>query len=128
MGDPIRVVLADDDPAFLEALSAALELDGRFEVVGLAADGREAFQLGHSLEPDVLIMDGEMPRLDGWESARLLQESNANTRVLMVSGADPEVVAHRATSVGISRFLSKTSFDEILDAVAALAGGSDPAA
>ena len=126
MGDPIRLVLADDDPAFLEALSAALERDGRFEVIGLAADGREAFRLGRALEPDVVVMDGEMPRLDGWESARLLQESNANTRVLMVSGADPDVIAHRATSVGISAFLSKTSFDEILDAVAELAGGSDP--
>ena len=123
MGDPIRVVLADDDPAFLEALAAALEHDGRFEVIGLAADGGEAFQLGRSLEPDVVVMDGEMPRIDGWEAARLLRESDASTRVLMVSGADPEVVAHRAASVGFFAFVAKTSFDEILDAVAALAGG-----
>jgi DNA-binding NarL/FixJ family response regulator len=122
MGDLIRVVLADDDPAFLEALAAALEQDSRFEVVGLAADGGEAFQLGRSLDPDVIVMDGEMPHIDGWEAARLLRESGARTRVLMVSGADPDVVAHRATSIGISAFLAKTSFDEILDAVAALAG------
>jgi DNA-binding NarL/FixJ family response regulator len=128
MGDPIRVVLADDDPAFLEALAAALEQDGRFEVIGLAADGGEAFELGRSLEPDVVVMDGEMPRIDGWEAARLLRESDAPTRVLMVSGADPEVVAHRAASVGFFAFVAKTSFDEILDAVAALAGGSDRAA
>jgi DNA-binding NarL/FixJ family response regulator len=128
MGDPIRVVLADDDPAFLEALAAALEGDGRFEVIGLAADGGEAFELGRSLEPDVVVMDGEMPRIDGWEAARLLRESDARTRVLMVSGAGPDVVAHRAASVGISAFIAKTSFDEILDAVAALAGGSDRAA
>lgn len=128
MANPIRLVLADDDPAFLEALAVALERDGRFEVIGLAADGGEAFQLGRSLEPDVVVMDGEMPRIDGWEAARLLRESNARTNVLMVSGADPDVVAHRAASVGVSAFLSKTSFDEILDAVAVLAGGSDRAA
>jgi len=128
MANPIRVVLADDDPAFLEALAVALERDGRFEVIGLAADGGEAFQLGRSLEPDVVVMDGEMPRTDGWEAARLLRESNARTHVLMVSGADPDVVAHRAASVGVSAFLSKTSFDEILNAVAELAGGSDRAA
>jgi DNA-binding NarL/FixJ family response regulator len=128
MGNPIRVVLADDDPAFLEALALALERDGRFEVIGVAADGGEAFQLGRSLEPDVVVMDGEMPRIDGWEAARLLRESNARTHVLMVSGADPDVVAHRAASVGVSAFLSKTSFDEILNAVAELAGGSDRAA
>jgi DNA-binding NarL/FixJ family response regulator len=128
MANPIRVVLADDDPAFLEALAVALERDGRFEVIGLAADGGEAFQLGRSLEPDVVVMDGEMPRIDGWEAARLLRESDAPTRVLMVTGADPDVVAHRAASVGIFTFIAKTSFDEILDAVAALAGGSDRAA
>ncbi len=128
MANPIRVVLADDDPAFLEALAVALERDGRFEVIGLAADGGEAFQLGRSLEPDVVVMDGEMPRIDGWEAARLLRKSNTHTHVLMVSGADPDVVAHRAASVGISAFLSKTSFDEILNAVAELAGGSDRAA
>jgi DNA-binding NarL/FixJ family response regulator len=121
MANPIRVVLADDDPAFLEALAVALERDGRFEVIGLAADGGEALQLGRSLEPDVVVMDGEMPRIDGWEAARRLRESNARTHVLMVSGADPDVVAHRAASVGVSAFLSKTSFDEILDAVAVLA-------
>jgi DNA-binding NarL/FixJ family response regulator len=128
MANPIRLVLADDDPAFLEALAVALERDGRFEVIGLAADGGEAFQLGRSLEPDVVVMDGEMPRIDGWEAARLLRKSDARTRVLIVSGADPDVVAHRAASAGISAFLSKTSFDEILDAVAVLAGGSDRAA
>jgi len=121
MANPIRVVLADDDPAFLEALAVALERDGRFEVIGLAADGGEALQLGRSLAPDVVVMDGEMPRIDGWEAARLLRESNACTHVLMVSGADPDVVAHRAASVGVSAFLAKTSFDEILDAVAVLA-------
>jgi DNA-binding NarL/FixJ family response regulator len=129
MGNPIRVVLADDDPAFLESLAVALESDGRFEVIGMAGDGGEAFQLGCWQEPDVLVMDAEMPHIDGWEAARLLQQSKARTCVLMVSGADPEVFAHRAKSVGISAFLSKTKFDEIPDAVAALAaalaGGSD---
>jgi DNA-binding NarL/FixJ family response regulator len=121
MGDPIRVVLADDDPAFLEALAVALELDGRFEVVGMAGDGGEAFQLGCWQEPDVVVMDAEMPRIDGWEAARLLSQSRPRTCVLMVSGADPEVLAHRADSIGVSAFLPKTSIDEIVDAIAALA-------
>src|SRR5580765_5524838 len=126
MGDHIRVVLADDDPAFLEALAVALEMDGRFEVVGMAGDGGEAFQLGCWQEPDVIVMDAEMPRIDGWEAARLLRQSKARTCVLMVSGADQDVLAHRAGMMGISA-LTKTNFDEIVDAVAELAraGGSD---
>jgi DNA-binding NarL/FixJ family response regulator len=125
MGDPIRVVLADDDPAFLEALALALEADGRFEVVGMAGDGGEAFQLGCWQEPDVVVMDAEMPRIDGWEAARLLRQSKARTCVLMVSGADPEVFAHRAGQIGVSAFLPKTSFEAIVEAVAGLAGGTD---
>ena len=121
MSDPIRVVLADDDPAFLEALAVALELDGRFEVVGMAGDGGEAFQLGCWQEPDVVVMDAEMPRIYGWEAARLLSQSRQQTCVLMVSGADREVIAHRADSIGVSAFLPKTSIDEIVDAIAALA-------
>jgi len=46
LADPIRVVLADDDPGFLEALATAMEADGRFEVVGLAGNGAEAFSDG----------------------------------------------------------------------------------
>lgn len=125
MDDPIRVVLADDDPAFLEALAVALETDGRFEVVGMAGDGGEAFQLGCWQEPDVVVIDAEMPRIDGWEAARLLRQSRPRTCVLMVSGADQEVLAHRAGSIGVSAFLSKTSLDEIVVAVAALAVHSD---
>jgi DNA-binding NarL/FixJ family response regulator len=125
MGTPIRVVLADDDPAFLEALALALETDGRFEVIGMAGDGGEAFQLGCWQEPDVVVMDAEMPHIDGWEAARLLRQSKARTCVLMVSGADQEVLAHRAGAIGISAFLPKTNFDAILNAVAALAGGSE---
>jgi DNA-binding NarL/FixJ family response regulator len=125
MGNPIRVVLADDDPAFLESLAVALESDGRFEVIGMAGDGGEAFQLGCWQEPDVLVMDAEMPRIDGWEAARLLRQSKARTCVLMVSGVDQDVLAHRARSMGVSAFLAKTSVDEIVNAVAGLAGGSD---
>ena len=104
MGDPIRVVLADDDPAFLEALAVALELDGRFEVVGMAGDGGEAFQLGCWQEPDVVVMDAEMPRIDGWEAARLLSQSRPRTCVLMVSGAD-----RRCSPIGRTRSASPPS-------------------
>jgi len=116
----IRVVLADDDPRFLEALAAAMEADGRFEVVGLAANGEEAFQLGCWQEPDVVVMDVEMPVIDGIKAAELLRQSRPRSCVLMVSGAD-DVFAHRDVGELADAFVSKTDFDEIPEVVARLA-------
>jgi DNA-binding NarL/FixJ family response regulator len=112
-----RVVVADDDPGFLEAVAAALEGDGRFEVVGLAANGEEAFQLACWQEPDVVVMDIGMPKIGGIEATRLLQRSRPRICVLMVSGEEPERLkeARRAGAVG---FVSKAhTLDELGDAI-----------
>jgi DNA-binding NarL/FixJ family response regulator len=119
----IRVVLADDDPLFRAALTTALEADGRFEVVGVAVDGAGAFELGLRLEPDVAVLDVEMPGTDGIEATRLLRESRPEARVLLVSGGEPDVVAHRAEAVG-AQAISKHSIDEIVERAARLAAGA----
>jgi DNA-binding NarL/FixJ family response regulator len=116
----IRVVLADDNPLFRDALATAFEADGRFDVVGCAADGAEALELGRRLEPDVVVMDVEMPRMDGIEATRLLHESTPEARVLLVSGREPDVVGHRAEAVG-ARAIEKKSIDDIVETVARLA-------
>ena len=110
-------MLADDDSRFLAALAASLESDGRFEVVGLAGNGEEAFQIGCWQEPDVIVMDVEMPILGGVEASRLLRQSRPRTCVLMVSG-EPDLVAHRASA---PPFVSKGDFDAIPDAIARIA-------
>jgi DNA-binding NarL/FixJ family response regulator len=115
----IRVVLADDDAGFLEALATTMEGDGRFEVVGLAANGAEAFQLGCWQEPDVIVLDVEMPVLGGIEAARLLRQSKSRVCALLVSGAD--VAAHGNVTPPADGFISKGDFDAIPDGVAALA-------
>jgi DNA-binding NarL/FixJ family response regulator len=116
----IRVLLADDDAAFLEALASAMEADGRFEVVGFASNGEEAYRLGRRQEPDVVVLDVEMPVLGGVGAALRLRESTPRTCVLMVSGAD-EVIAHRAAAGAADAFVSKSEFDRIPDVVAELA-------
>ena len=112
-----RVVVADDDPGFLEAVAAALETDGRFEVVGLAADGEEAFQLACWQEPDVVVMDIGMPKIGGVEATRLLRRSKPRICVLMVSGEEPERL-NEARQAGAVGFVSKArSMDELGDAI-----------
>jgi DNA-binding NarL/FixJ family response regulator len=116
---PIRVVLADDDAAFLEALATAMEADGRFEVVGLAGNGAEAFQMGCWQEPDVIVLDVDMPVMGGLEAAELLRENRSRTCALMVSGHD--VFAHGSPAQAADLFVAKSNFGQIPDAVAALA-------
>jgi DNA-binding NarL/FixJ family response regulator len=117
----IRVVLADDDPGFLDALATAMETDGRFEIVGLAGNGTEAFQLGCWQDPDVVVMDVNMPRLGGIEAARLLRQSKPGSRVLLVSSEAPDVVPHGATDVD-DPIMPKADLYEVLESAARLAG------
>jgi DNA-binding NarL/FixJ family response regulator len=117
----IRVVLADDDPGFLDALATAMETDGRFEIVGLAGNGAEALQLGCWQDPDVVVMDVNMPRVGGIEAARLLRQSKPELRVLLVSSEAPEVVAYGATDVA-DRIMPKADLFEVLESAAWLAG------
>jgi DNA-binding NarL/FixJ family response regulator len=116
----IRVVLADDDPGFLDALATAMETDGRFEVVGLAGDGIEAVELARWLDPDVAVLDVNMPRLGGIEAAGRLRGSEPRTRVLLVSSAASEVGAHAGVEAPI---MPKLDLDDVLESVAQLAAG-----
>jgi CheY-like chemotaxis protein len=103
---PTRVLLVDDDPAFAELITCMLELDGVI-VVGHALDGAEGVEFARRLEPDVVLMDVRMPRMDGLEATRRIVELRPETPVLVVSSSkDPEDVerAHEAGAVG---YLSK---------------------
>ena len=82
-----RVLVVDDDPLYAEAATALLTADGRVEVVGRAANGQEAVERALALRPDVVLMDINMPVLDGIEATRVLSETLASVRVVLVSSA-----------------------------------------
>jgi DNA-binding NarL/FixJ family response regulator len=103
---PLRVVIADDDRLFRDALEAVLSASAAIDVVGCAATGKEAVELASSLQPDVVLMDLNMPVLDGLEATRLIRERNA-LKVFILSGSEiPKDVA-RARSAGAAAFLRK---------------------
>lgn len=83
----VRVLVADDDPTFLEALRVMLEVDERLEVVGEAPDGEQAIARTAELAPDVVVMDVVMPALDGIEAARIIRSSQPECRIVLVSGS-----------------------------------------
>ena len=116
---PYRIVVAEDEEEFVEALDRLLEADGRFEVVGRARNGREAVELTRRLAPDVVVMDIEMPQLDGIEATRLLQEAAPDVPVVAISGHDYEERVLDIRSAGAADYVRKARLEDELPLVVA---------
>ena len=115
---PIRIVIADDHTLFAEALALAFKSDPRFEVVGLAENGREALALAASLHPDVVLMDLHMPVMDGIEATRRLGVAAPGARVVVVTASTSPEDSERARAAGALAYIRKwSSADELREAV-----------
>jgi DNA-binding NarL/FixJ family response regulator len=101
----IRILVADDHRLFAESLMMMLAEDDRVVVVGLAANGQEAVELAMELQPDVILMDLQMPVLDGFEATRQIRAAGSNARILILTGA--EIGSEDAARVGASGYLRK---------------------
>src|SRR4051812_49385251 len=127
----IRVLLADDQRVVREGLGTLLGLLDGVELVGTAADGQEAVDRVAELDPDVVLMDLRMPRLDGVEATRRLAEAGARTRVVVVTTYADEETVLAALRAGARGYLTKDAgAEEIQEAIAAVARGEaalDPA-
>ena len=106
---PIRVLLADDQPLYLETLELLLALEDDIEIVGRAADGLEAVELAQSLRPDVVLMDVHMPRCDGVEAVRRLRVDLPALPIVMLSSSSAAEDLERAHVAGAASYLSKAA-------------------
>jgi DNA-binding NarL/FixJ family response regulator len=120
---PVRVLLADDHRLMREGTAALLGADERIEVVGLARDGREALALAERRRPDVVLLDLNMPEVDGLEAcARLRKQDGPEVLMLTVSEEEPDLYA--ALRVGAAGYLTKdVPPAELIEAVLAVARG-----
>ncbi len=82
---PIKILIVDDQRLFRQGLRSLLEQEDDMVVVGEAADGQEAFTLVQETNPDVILMDVEMPKLDGIQASRMILERYPKTHILMLS-------------------------------------------
>ena len=85
MTDLIRVLIADDHYVVRQGLAALLAPRNGMEVVGEAANGREAVDLARTLQPDVILMDMIMPELNGPEAIASIKQENPNARILVLT-------------------------------------------
>jgi len=116
-----RVLVAEDDEAFLAALELLLERDGRFTVAARARDGREAVELAARVDLDVVVMDIEMPVLDGVEATAQIHESAPELPVIAISGHDYEERVLEIRQAGAVDYVRKARVEqELADALVAL--------
>lgn len=104
---PIRILIVDDHRPFAEALALTLSAVDEFEIVGSARDGEEALVLARRLAPDVVLMDLQMPRLDGIGATSRLRGVLPSAVVVAVSGAAPPEDVEQALAAGAAAFVPK---------------------
>ena len=127
----MRVLIADDQTAVREGLTALLQTMPGIEVVGAATDGEEAITLAEHLAPDVVLMDLRMPRLDGIDATRRIRNEHPEVQVVVLTTyADDEsiITALRAGAIGyLTKDAGRDHIRRALDAAAAGQAVLDPA-
>jgi len=107
----IAVLIVDDQPPFRLAASAVVEATAGFRVLAMAGSGEEAVHLARRLRPDLVLMDLQLPGIDGWEATRLLTSLPSPPRVVVLSGGDVTDVPEQVLASGALGYVPKASFD-----------------
>ncbi len=109
----VRTLLADDSQSMREFLATLLRFEGGFELVGTATNGRQALRCAAALRPDLILMDVQMPILDGLEATRMIKQFGAqvgyNPVIVMVTADDTSECRFLAKAAGADGFVAKTS-------------------
>jgi DNA-binding NarL/FixJ family response regulator len=112
--------VVDDNSDIRELIGQQLTLAGKYDVVGQAGDGAEAVDAAATLQPDVVLLDLSMPRMDGLQALPLVLAAVAGVRVVVMSGFAEAGMAERALAAGAVRYVEKglrMNLLEVIDAV-----------
>jgi len=125
--EPMRIIITDDHALVRDGLRSMLEDEPGLEVVGEAANGREALELCRSLEPDLVLMDVRMPEMDGLEATQAIKQELPSTSVLMVTMHENPDYLLEALSAGAAGYVLKgASGDRLVNAIQRTLKGESP--
>jgi len=117
----VRILLVDDHPVVRQGLKTLLEGRSEWEIVGEASDGIEALEKVSSLQPDVIVLDVTMPRMNGIEACRLIQQRTPGREVLFVTQHDSPQMLREALAAGARGYVVKSNLArDLVEAVEAV--------
>src|SRR5213596_1457862 len=120
----IRLLIADDQRLFRQSLRIVLEHESDLKVVGEAGDGQEAYEQAKRLRPDVVLMDVEMPKLDGIAATRLLVKALVGIKILILSSySDDDRVLHGIQSGAVGYIVKDSTPEEFIKIIRATYSG-----
>jgi DNA-binding NarL/FixJ family response regulator len=117
----VRILLVDDHPVVRQGLRTLLEGREEWEVVGEASDGIEAVEKVGALQPDVVVLDVTMPRMNGIEACRLIRQKNPGREILFVTQHDSPHMMREAMAAGARGYVVKSNLArDLVEAVDAV--------
>jgi len=106
----VRVLIVDDQPPFRDASRMVVEMTDGFEVAGEAINGEQAIEMTERLKPDLVLMDVQMPGIDGIEATRQIAELSDAPRIVVMSTHESGDYADTAVAAGAAAFIPKSEF------------------
>jgi two-component system response regulator DegU len=120
----ISILLVDDHKLFREGVKRILEMEDHFQIVGEASDGEEACQMAADFQPDVILMDINMPKMTGVQATQRIKERAPESRIIILSIHDDENYVYKSLRSGAAGYLLKEmDSDALIEAINSVARG-----